>query len=131
MRVDAIDPDPDQPRSTFNDAGLELAREHSPGRRHPAHRGDPEQPRPLSHRPRRAPLAGFPTGRAGHHPAVVRRRDYDDVTRLRTPGRGNIQREDLNDVDRAAALLRLRLMQEELDATQAGLPRPASRGAAR
>jgi ParB family chromosome partitioning protein len=64
---------------------------------------------------RAAQLAGLETV-----PAVVRRRDYDDVTRFVRQVVENIQREDLNDVDRAAALLRLRkLMQEELDAARA------------
>lgn len=124
VRVDAIDPDPDQPRSTFNDAGLlELAdsirqdgviqpievTQSSPGRYLIVH-GE--------RRWRASQLAGLST-----IPAVVRRRDYDDVTRFVRQVVENIQREDLNDVDRAAALLRLRqLMQEELDATLAGRP---------
>ncbi len=124
VRVDAIDPDPDQPRSTFNDAGLlELAEsirqdgviqpievtQSSPGRYLIVH-GE--------RRWRASHLAGLTT-----IPAVVRRRDYDDVTRFVRQVVENIQREDLNDVDRAAALLRLRkLMQEELDATLAGQP---------
>lgn len=121
VRVDAIDPDPDQPRSTFNDDSLhELAEsirqdgviqpievtQSSPGRYLIVH-GE--------RRWRAAQLAGLATV-----PAVVRRRDYDDVTRFVRQVVENIQREDLNDVDRAAALLRLRkLMQEELDAATA------------
>ncbi|HRN68081.1 MAG TPA: ParB/RepB/Spo0J family partition protein [Promineifilum sp.] len=126
VRVDAIDPDPDQPRSTFNDDSLhELAEsirqdgviqpievtQSSPGRYLIVH-GE--------RRWRASQLAGLATV-----PAVVRRRDYDDVTRFVRQVVENIQREDLNDVDRAAALLRLRkLMQEELDAAeqQAGEP---------
>ncbi|MBP6786332.1 MAG: ParB/RepB/Spo0J family partition protein [Candidatus Promineofilum sp.] len=124
VRVDAIDPDPDQPRSTFNDAGLlELAEsirqdgviqpievtQSSPGRYLIVH-GE--------RRWRASQLAGLST-----IPAVVRRREYDDVTRFVRQVVENIQREDLNDVDRAAALLRLRqLMQQELDTAQAGLP---------
>lgn len=120
VRVDAIDPDPDQPRSTFNDDSLhELAdsirqdgviqpievTQSSPGRYLIVH-GE--------RRWRAAQLAGLATV-----PAVVRRRDYDDVTRFVRQVVENIQREDLNDVDRAAALLRLRkLMQEELDAAE-------------
>lgn len=50
-------------------------------------------------------------------PAIVQRRDYDDVTRFVRQLVENIQREDLNDIDRAAGLVRLReLMQEELNA---------------
>ncbi len=119
VRVDAIDPDPAQPRSTFNEEGLrELAdsirqdgviqpievTQNTPGRYLIVH-GE--------RRWRAAQLAGLETV-----PAVVRRRDYDDVTRFVRQVVENIQREDLNDVDRAAALLRLRkLMQEEIDAT--------------
>ncbi len=129
VRVDAIDPDPDQPRSTFNDDSLrELSEsirqdgviqpievtQSSPGRYLIVH-GE--------RRWRAAQLAGLATV-----PAVVRRRDYDDVTRFVRQVVENIQREDLNDVDRAAALLRLRkLMQEELDVarqTQAGSGEP-------
>jgi ParB family chromosome partitioning protein len=121
VRVDAIDPDPDQPRSTFNDDSLrELSEsirqdgviqpievtQSTPGRYLIVH-GE--------RRWRAAQLAGLATV-----PAVVRRRDYDDVTRFVRQVVENIQREDLNDVDRAAALLRLRkLMQEELTTAQA------------
>ena len=121
VRVDAIDPDPDQPRSTFNDDSLrELSEsirqdgviqpievtQSSPGRYLIVH-GE--------RRWRASQLAGLTTV-----PAVVRRRDYDDVTRFVRQVVENIQREDLNDVDRAAALLRLRaLMQVELDAAAA------------
>ena len=117
VRLDAIDPDPDQPRSTFNEDGLrELSEsirqdgviqpievtQSTPGRYLIVH-GE--------RRWRAAQLAGLET-----IPAVVRRRDYDEVTRFVRQVVENIQREDLNDIDRAAALLRLRkLMQEELD----------------
>ena len=120
LRLDAIDPDPDQPRSTFNEDALrELAdsirqdgviqpievTQSTPGRYLIVH-GE--------RRWRAAQLAGLET-----IPAVVRRRDYDEVTRFVRQVVENIQREDLNDVDRAAALLRLRkLMQEEVDATR-------------
>jgi len=120
VRLDAIDPDPDQPRSTFHEDALrELAdsirqdgviqpievTQSSPGRYLIVH-GE--------RRWRAAQLAGLET-----IPAVVRRRDYDEVTRFVRQVVENIQREDLNDVDRAAALLRLRkLMQEEVDATR-------------
>ena len=120
VRLDAIDPDPDQPRSTFNDDSLrELSEsirqdgviqpievtQSTPGRFLIVH-GE--------RRWRAAQLAGLET-----IPAVVRRRDYDEVTRFVRQVVENIQREDLNDVDRAAALLRLRkLMQEELDAAR-------------
>jgi ParB family chromosome partitioning protein len=52
-------------------------------------------------------------------PAVVQRRNYDEVTRFVRQLVENIQREDLNDVDRAAGLLRLRdLLQEQLAAAK-------------
>ncbi len=117
IRLDAIDPDPDQPRSTFNEDALrELAdsirqdgviqpievTQSTPGRYLIVH-GE--------RRWRAAQLAGLET-----IPAVVRRRNYDEVTRFVRQVVENIQREDLNDIDRAAALLRLRqLMQEEVD----------------
>ncbi len=121
VRVDAIDPDPDQPRTTFNEDNLrELADSirqdgviqpievtQSTGGRYLIVHGE--------RRWRAAQLAGLST-----LPAVVRRRDYDEVTRFVRQVVENIQREDLNDVDRAAALLRLRsLMQEELTTARA------------
>ena len=126
VRVDAIDPDPDQPRSTFNDDSLhELAESiRQDGVIQPIEVTQSSAGRYLivhgERRWRAAQLAGL-----GTVPAVVRRRDYDDVTRFVRQVVENIQREDLNDVDRAAALLRLRkLMQEELDAAEqhAGQP---------
>ena len=124
VRLDAIDPDPDQPRSVFNEDALrELSEsirqdgviqpievtQSSPGRYLIVH-GE--------RRWRAAQLAGLET-----IPAVVRRRNYDEVTRFVRQVVENIQREDLNDVDRAAALLRLRkLMQEEVDAARRDRP---------
>ena len=65
---------------------------------------------------RAAKMAGLET-----IPAVVRRRDYDQLTRFVRQIVENIQREDLNDVDRAAGMIRLRdLLQEELDRAQRG-----------
>lgn len=120
VRLDAIDPDPDQPRTSYNEEALrELAEsirqdgviqpievtQSTPGRYLIVH-GE--------RRWRAAQLAGLET-----IPAVVRRRDYDEVTRFVRQVVENIQREDLNDVDRAASLLRLRkLMQEEVDAVR-------------
>jgi len=118
VRLDAIDPDPEQPRSTFNDDSLrELADSiRQDGVIQPIEVTQSGRERYLivhgERRWRAAQLAGLET-----IPAVVRRRDYDDVTRFVRQVVENIQREDLNDVDRAAALLRLRaLMQEEIDA---------------
>jgi ParB family chromosome partitioning protein len=61
-------------------------------------------------------------------PAVVRRIEYDDVTRLVRQLVENIQREDLNDIDRAAGLLRLRnLLQVDLESLIAsGANRPGA-----
>ncbi len=121
VRVDAIDPDPDQPRTTFNEENLrELADSiRQDGVIQPIEVTQSANGRYLivhgERRWRAAQLAGLNT-----MPAVVRRRDYDEVTRFVRQVVENIQREDLNDVDRAAALLRLRaLMQEELTAASA------------
>ena len=126
VRVDAIDPDPDQPRSTFNEDSLHELSEsiRQDGVIQPIEVTQSGSGRYLivhgERRWRAAQLAGLSTV-----PAVVRRRDYDDVTRFVRQVVENIQREDLNDVDRAAALLRLRkLMQEEMTAAgeRAGEP---------
>jgi len=120
LRLDAIDPDPDQPRSTFNEDALrELADSiRQDGVIQPIEVTQSTTGRYLivhgERRWRAAQLAGLEP-----IPAVVRRRDYDEVTRFVRQVVENIQREDLNDVDRAAALLRLRkLMQEEVDAAR-------------
>lgn len=119
IRVDAIQPDPYQPRRTFPEDGLaELSKSiEQDGVIQPIEVTE-VQPNVylIVHGERRwraAQLAGLET-----IPAVVRRRDYDEVTRFVRQLVENIQREDLNDVDRAAGLVRLRdLMQEELDQT--------------
>ncbi len=121
IRVDAIQADPDQPRNTFPAESLQELSEsiQQDGVIQPI---EVTQIRPnvfmIVHGERRwraARLAGLET-----IPAVVRRRDYDQVTRFVRQVVENIQREDLNDVDRAGALLRLRdLLQEELNAFQA------------
>lgn len=121
IRVDAIQPDPDQPRSTFPAESLQelSASIVQDGVIQPI---EVTEVRPnlyrIVHGERRwraAMLAGMDT-----IPAVVRRRDYDAITRFVRQLVENIQREDLNDVDRAAGLLRLRdLMQEELDSADA------------
>lgn len=124
LRVSAIEPDPDQPRSTFSDEGLRELSEsiRQDGVIQPIEVTETHDGRYMivhgERRWRAAQLAGLET-----IPAVVRRRAYDDVTRFVRQVVENIQREDLNDVDRAAALLRLRqLMQEELDAARVGTP---------
>lgn len=121
VRLDSIQPDPEQPRRTFPKEGLiELSESiKQDGVIQPI---EITEIRPnlylIVHGERRwraAKMAGLET-----IPAVVRRRNYDEVTRFVRQLVENIQREDLNDVDRAAGLLRLRdLMQEELDQAKA------------
>ena len=117
VRIDAIEPDPDQPRSTFPRESLEelSASIRQDGVIQPI---ELTEVRPnvyrIVHGERRwraAKMADLET-----IPAVVRRRDYDELTRFVRQIVENIQREDLNDVDRAAGMIRLRdLLQEELD----------------
>jgi ParB family chromosome partitioning protein len=111
VRVDAIRPDPQQPRRTFPEESLrELADS--------IRQDGVIQPIEVTQvgtnnymivhgerRWRAAQLLELPT-----IPAVVRRRDYDSLTRFVRQLVENIQREDLNDVDRAAGLLHLRTM---------------------
>jgi len=117
IRVDAIRGDSDQPRRTFVDDSLqELADSIAQdGVIQPIEvTQDGRDSYVIVHGERRwraSQLAGLKT-----IPAVVRRRDYDEVTRFVRQMVENIQREDLNDVDRAAGLMRLKeLMQAELD----------------
>lgn len=117
IRLDAIQPDPYQPRRTFPEEGLKELSEsiRQDGVIQPI---EVTEVRPnqyvIVHGERRwraAMMAELET-----IPAVVRRRDYDELTRFVRQLVENIQREDLNDVDRAAGLLRLRdLLQEEID----------------
>lgn len=117
LRVDAIQPDPDQPRSSFPEDSLKELGEsiRQDGVIQPI---EVTEVRPnvylIVHGERRwraARMVGLDT-----IPAVVRRRNYDQTTRFVRQLVENIQREDLNDVDRAAGMLHLRdLMQEELD----------------
>lgn len=118
VRVDAIFPDPRQPRRTFpEDSLLELSESiKQDGVIQPIEVTEtgPNQYK-IVHGERRwraAQMAGLEV-----MPAVVRRHDYDTITRFVRQLVENIQREDLNDVDRAAGLLRLRdLLQVELSA---------------
>lgn len=126
LRLEALEPDPAQPRQTISEEGLqELSdsirqdgviqpievTEVSPGRYKIVH-GE--------RRWRAAQLVGLTT-----IPAIVRRRDYDSLTRFVRQLVENIQREDLNDVDRAAGLLKLKeLMQESLEAEGETTGRP-------
>jgi ParB family chromosome partitioning protein len=121
IRVDAIQPDPDQPRRTFPEDGLKELSDsiRQDGVIQPIEVTAVAPNRYIivhgERRWRAARLAGLES-----IPAIVRRRDYDEVTRFVRQLVENIQREDLNDVDRAAGLLRLRdLLQEELTAAKA------------
>lgn len=120
LRIDAIQPDPSQPRQTFPRESLEELSEsiRQDGVIQPIEVTEIAPNNYLivhgERRWRAAQMAGMET-----IPAVVQRRNYDNVTRFVRQLVENIQREDLNDVDRAAGLLRLRdLMQNELDAAR-------------
>jgi ParB family chromosome partitioning protein len=122
IRLEAIEADPDQPRRTFPEESLHELRDSilQDGVIQPIEVAQVGPDRFLivhgERRWRAAKMAGLET-----IPAIVRRRDYDEITRFVRQMVENIQREDLNDVDRAAGLLRLRdLMQEELTAAEAG-----------
>jgi ParB family chromosome partitioning protein len=118
IQLDAIEPDPLQPRQSFSAESIE---ELSDSIRENGVIQPIEVVQVAQHsyriihgerRWRAAQQAGLDT-----IPAIVQRRDYDDVTRFVRQLVENIQREDLNDVDRAAGLVRLReLMQDELNA---------------
>lgn len=120
LRLDAIQPDPSQPRQTFPRESLEELSEsiRQDGIIQPIEVTEIAPNNYLivhgERRWRAAQMAGLET-----IPAVVQRRNYDNVTRFVRQLVENIQREDLNDVDRAAGLLRLReLMQNEMDAAR-------------
>lgn len=116
IRIDHIQADINQPRKTFVDETLEELSEsiRQDGVIQPI---EVAEIRPgqymIVHGERRwraAKLAGLET-----IPAIVQRRDYNDVTRFVRQLVENMQREDLNDVDRAKSLVRLKkLMEEEL-----------------
>ncbi len=120
IRLDAIQPDPAQPRRSFPTESLEELGQsiQQDGVIQPI---EVTEIRPnhylIVHGERRwraAKMAGLET-----IPAVVRRRDYDETTRFVRQLVENIQREDLNDVDRAGGLLHLRdLMQDVLEKAQ-------------
>ena len=122
IRLDVIVADPEQPRRTFPEESLvELCDSiRQDGVIQPIEVTETAAGQYMivhgERRWRAAELAGLET-----IPAVVRRQDYDTITRLVRQLVENMQREDLNDVDRAAGLLRMReLMQTELDAKPAG-----------
>ncbi len=115
VAVTSVEPDPTQPRTIFDEASLkDLASSlELDGLIQPIEvvQVGRNQYR-IVHGERRwraASQIGWET-----IPAIVRQRDYDSVTKFVRQMVENIQREDLNDVDRAAGLVRLKdLMQEE------------------
>lgn len=118
IRLDAIERDPAQPRTTFPPESLaELALSiQQNGLIHPIEVVQVGRARyRIVHGERRwraAQIAGLDA-----IPAIIQRHDYDDVTRYARQLVENIQREDLNDVDRAEGLVHLQLLlQEELNA---------------
>lgn len=118
IRIEAIRPDPDQPRRSFPEDSLsELSDSiRQDGLIQPIEVTEIAANQYMivhgERRWRAAKMVGLET-----IPAVVRRSDYDGATRLVRQLVENIQREDLNDVDRAAGLLRLKeVMQGEMDA---------------
>ncbi len=118
VRIDHVEADPDQPRKVFEEAALKelsdsIALE---GVLQPIEviQIAKDQYRIVygERRWRASQLAGLKK-----IPAIVRRRDYDEVTRFVRQMVENVQREGLNDLDRALAMVRLRdLMKEELAA---------------
>ena len=118
IKIETIERDPTQPRQFFDDASLQdlsLSIQQN-GLIQPIEviQIGQNQYR-IVHGERRwraSQLAGLET-----IPCIVRRHDYDDVTRFVRQLVENIQREELNDVDRARGMARLRdLMQSELNA---------------
>lgn len=117
LRLDAIQPDPDQPRSTFPRESLQELSQSI------AQDGVIQPIEVTEIRPNQYLIVhGERRWRAAKMadlefiPAIVRRRDYDQITRFVRQLVENIQREDLNDVDRAAGMIRLRdFLQDELD----------------
>jgi ParB family chromosome partitioning protein len=118
ITLTAIEADPSQPRTIFVDDALQ-ALSQSISENGVIQPIEVIQTGPNSYRIvhgerrwRAAKLAGLTT-----MPAIVQRREYDEVTRFVRQLVENIQREDLNDIDRAAGLVRLRdMLQTELNA---------------
>jgi len=132
IRIEAIRPDPDQPRRSFPEDSLsELSDSiQQDGVIQPIEVTEITRNQYMivhgERRWRAARMVGLET-----IPAVVRRSDYDGATRLVRQLVENIQREDLNDIDRAAGLLRLKeVMQGEMD-TALTEPPPIGEEAAR
>lgn len=118
IRLDRIVPDPNQPRRTTPDETLadlaESIREQGVIQPIEVDYDEAHDVFRLVHGERRwraAKIAGLET-----IPAVIKPKPLDRATRLIRQLIENIQREDLNDIDRAAALIELReQMQRELD----------------
>jgi ParB family chromosome partitioning protein len=124
--IDQIEPDPDQPRRIFDDDSLHSLAEsiRESGLIQPIEVIQTDRTRyRIVHGERRwraSKLAQQET-----IPALVKRTEYDDTTRYVRQLVENMQREDLNDIDRAAGLIHLReLMQAQ--ATEAGETRKIS-----
>ena len=108
LPLDRVQPDPDQPRRTFNDDSLEelAASIREQGVLEPVQVIAIEDGYQLLHGERRwraSHLAGLTW-----IPAIIYEDQISDADRLTRQLIENIQREDLNDVDRAAALERLK-----------------------
>jgi len=108
LPLDRIYPDPDQPRRTFPEESLEelAASIREQGVLEPIQVIATDQGYQLLHGERRwraARLAGL-----SWIPSIVYEQPLSDADRLTRQLIENIQREDLNDVDRAAALERLK-----------------------
>lgn len=119
IRLDRIVPDPNQPRKTTPDETLtdlaESIREQGVIQPIEVDYDEAHDVFRLVHGERRwraAKIAGLET-----IPAVIKPKPLDRATRLIRQLIENIQREDLNDIDRAGALIELReQMQRELEA---------------
>lgn len=114
LPLDRIYPDPDQPRRTFPEESLEelAASIREQGVLEPIQVIAADEGYQLLHGERRwraAQMAGL-----SWIPAIIYEQTLSDADRLTRQLIENIQREDLNDVDRATALERLK---ELLDAT--------------
>ncbi len=126
LPINQIEPDPDQPRRVFDDSSLQSLADS------------------IKESGVIQPIEVIQTGRTSYRivhgerrwrasklaeqdtiPALVKRTDYDDTTRYVRQLVENMQREDLNDIDRAAGLIHLReLLQEQ--AAEAGATRKVS-----
>lgn len=126
LPIDQIEPDPDQPRRIFDDDSLQSLADSikESGLIQPIEviQTDRTSYR-IVHGERRWRASMLAQQKT--IPALVKRTEYDETTRYVRQLVENMQREDLNDIDRAAGLIHLReLMQEQ--ATEAGETRKIS-----